>query len=409
MSTAAPQEAVTPTLGRTLRRARFWIVAAILVAVIAIGGAVVRSATGAGGTFAPDNPGPAGAMALRSVLQQQGVQVDVTSTVADSAATPGTLLVDDTTATISAASWTRLLAGRTRVVILGPDRGALDATLPAVQAAGAPDGSIVPASCALPLARRAGSMSLTGVQLSLRSASSTACFSTASGAAQLVTGTRDGVQVLLLADRTAFTNEHIAAAGNAAVALGALGADQHLVWFQQSPLDVAANGGGRTLQDLTPAWVTPLVVLLLLAGVAAALWQGRRLGPLVIEALPVVVRSRETVEGRARLYNRNRSRLHAADALRIGAIRRMAPNLGLARTASVDEVVAAAARLTGRPRDQVTGVLLTAEPGGDADLVRISDDLTGLEAAVRAAAVPGAADPESRIPDRRRPDDRRPS
>ena len=144
MSTAPAQEAVTPTIGRTLRRAQFWIVAAIVVAVIAIGGAVLRSATGSGATFAPDNPGPAGAMALRSVLQLQGVQVDVTSTVAGSASTLGTLLVDDTDARISAASWTKLLAGRTRVVILAPDRTALDAALPDVQAAGAPGGSVVP-------------------------------------------------------------------------------------------------------------------------------------------------------------------------------------------------------------------------------------------------------------------------
>jgi flavin reductase (DIM6/NTAB) family NADH-FMN oxidoreductase RutF len=77
----------------------------------------------------------------------------------------------------------------------------------------------------------------------------------------------------------------------------------------------------------------------------------------------------------------------------------MAPNLGLSRTASVDEVVEAAARLTGRHRDRVAEVLLTAEPAGDADLVRISDDLAGLEAAVRAA-VPGAAStpPPTRLP-----------
>jgi hypothetical protein len=200
------------------------------------------------------------------------------------------------------------------------------------------------------------------------------------------------VQVLLLADRTAFTNEHIPAAGNAAVALGALGSAAHLVWFRQSPLDTAA-AGHRSLQDLTPPWVTPLVALLLLAGLAAALWKGRRLGPLVVEALPVVVRSRETVEGRARLYNRGRSRLHAADGLRIGAIRRMAPNLGLSRTASVDEVIEAAVRFTGRSRESVAAVLLTAEPTDDRALVRISDDLARLEAAVRAAAVPGTATP----------------
>jgi hypothetical protein len=137
--------------------------------------------------------------------------------------------------------------------------------------------------------------------------------------------------------------------------------------------------------------VTPLAALLLLAGLAAALWKGRRLGPIVIEALPVVVRSRETVEGRARLYNRGRARLHAADSLRIGAIRRMGPILGLARSASVQEVVEAAVRMTGRPRNEVAAVLLTADPGDDRALVRLSDDLARLEAAVRVAAVPGTS------------------
>jgi hypothetical protein len=396
VSTPVAQQAVTPTIGRTLRRARFWIVAAVVVAVIAVGGAILNSATSLGGTFDPANPGPEGAKALRSVLQQRGVTVTDTTTVAGTAATPGTLLVDDADATIPAGGWAKLLAGRTRVVVLSPDRTALDATLPDTRAAGNPAGSTARAGCDLALGRRAGSMSLTGLGLSLRSSSSTVCFTDSSGAGQLVSGRHDGTRVLLLADRTAFTNEHITAAGNAAVALGALGATDRLVWFRQSPLDTAA-GGGRTLQQLTPPWVTPLVALLLLAGLTTALWKGRRLGPIVIEALPVVVRSRETVEGRARLYNRGAARLHAADSLRIGAIRRMAPNLGLSRTASVDEVVEAAVRLTARPRDGVAAALLTAEPASDRDLVRISDDLARLEAAVRAAAVPGA-DPMTRLP-----------
>ncbi|GAA2749526.1 DUF4350 domain-containing protein [Amnibacterium kyonggiense] len=388
--TAAPaQEAVTPTLGATFRRARFWIVAAIVAVVIALGSAIVQSTTHASGTFAPDNPGPAGAKALVAVLQQQGVQVTTSGTVADAASHPGTLFVDATDATIPAASWTQLLAGRTRVVVVGPNRTDLEALLPDVRAGGSPKGPTAAASCDLPLARRAGAMDLRGVGTSLRSTDSTACFVSASGDAQLVSGTRDGVRVLLLADRLAFTNEHITGSGNAAVALGALGQTRDLVWFQQTALDPAATGGAKTLQDLTPPWVTPLAVLLLLTGLAAALWKGRRLGPIVVEALPVVVRSRETVEGRARLYNRGAARLHAADALRLGAIRRMVPNLGLARTASVDEVVSAAARLLDRPKERIAAILLTDEPRGDADLVRISDDLARLEAAVRAAVVPG--------------------
>lgn len=391
--TAVAHEAVTPTVGGLLRRARFWIVTAVVIVVIALGSAIANSTTSGGGTFSPENPGPAGARALRSVLEQQGVRVTTTTTVADSARASGTLLVDDTDATIPAAAWAKLLAGRSRIVVLSPDRTALQTLLPDVRAAGTPGGSTAPASCDLPLAQRAGAMSLTGVQLGLRASSSTACFTTASGASQLISGTHDGVRVLLLADRTAFTNEHIAVSGNAAVALGALGRTADLVWFQQSSLDPAATAGARTLQDLTPPWVTPLVLLLLVAGLATALQQGRRLGPIVVEALPVVVRSRETVEGRARLYNRGAARLHAADALRIGAIRRMAPNLGLSRSASVDEVISAVARLTGRPLDTVAAVLVGAEPGGDADLVRISDDLARMEAAVRAAAVPGASAP----------------
>ncbi|RIX28759.1 DUF4350 domain-containing protein [Amnibacterium setariae] len=388
-STAAP-EAVTPTVRATLRRARFWIVAALVVAVIGIGTAVVNSTASLGGDFDPANPGPEGARALRSVLEQQGVRVRVTSTVAESGAMPGTLLIDDAEADLTPAAWRRLLDGRERVVVVSPGRAALDAVLPGTQASGRPSGRTASAGCDLPLAQRAGAMSLTGVRLSLRSSASTVCFSDGGGRAQLVAGAHDGVQVLLLADRAAFTNEHVAASGNAAVALGALGSGRDLVWFRQSPTDPAI-AGAPSLQDLTPPWVTPLVALLLLGGLAAALWQGRRLGPIVVEALPVAVRSRETVEGRARLYNRGAARLHAADALRIGAIRRMAPNLGLSRTASVTEVIDATVRLTGRPRQQVEAVLLAEEPGGDGDLVRISDDLARLEAAVRAAAVPGAS------------------
>ncbi|WP_375388070.1 DUF4350 domain-containing protein [uncultured Amnibacterium sp.] len=395
MSTAAP-EAVTPTVRQTLRRARFWVVVLLVVAAIAVGSVIVNALPSLGSPFDPDNPGPEGARALRSVLEQQGVAVTVTDTVAATADTAGTLLVDDADASLDADAWQRLLASRSRVVVVSPDRTALDALLPEVRAGGAPGGSTAAAGCSLPLAQRAGSMSLTGVDLSLRSTSGTVCFAR-DGAGQVATGLRGGVRVVLLADRTAFTNEHIQRSGNAAVALGALGATDRLVWFQQSPLDSAA-AHGATLQDLTPGWVTPLVVLLLLAGLMTALWRGRRLGPIVVESLPVAVRSRETVEGRARLYDRGSARLRAADGLRIGAIRRIGPVLGLSRTASVQEVVDAAARTTGRSRDAIAALLLTDEPGTDRDLVRISDDLARLEAAVRAAAVPGPTAPSNGAP-----------
>jgi hypothetical protein len=122
-----------------------------------------------------------------------------------------------------------------------------------------------------------------------------------------------------------------------------------------------------------------VIVLLLGATLAAGIWRGRRLGPLVAEKLPVVVRSNETMEGRARLYERARAREHALDALRIGTIGRLATVCGLPRRASVDEVIDAVVGLTGRDEVEVTALLLERVPSSDAELVRLSDDLLALE------------------------------
>ncbi|MFP3821739.1 hypothetical protein SB658_23880, partial [Bacillus sp. SIMBA_008] len=78
-----------------------------------------------------------------------------------------------------------------------------------------------------------------------------------------------------------------------------------------------------TLGSLTPPWVTPVILLLLAAGVAAAIWRGQRFGPLVAETLPVTVRASETMHGRARLTAKAGDAPHAGQALRDGAQRRL--------------------------------------------------------------------------------------
>jgi hypothetical protein len=88
-------------------------------------------------------------------------------------------------------------------------------------------------------------------------------------------------------------------------------------------------------------WQLWLVVLLV------ALWKGRRIGPLVSEELPVVVRASETVEGRGRLYRSRRARDRAADALRTATLQRLLPRLGLGAGASPTAVVTAVAQRSG--------------------------------------------------------------
>jgi hypothetical protein len=122
--------------------------------------------------------------------------------------------------------------------------------------------------------------------------------------------------------------------------------------------------------------------------VVAAFWRGRRLGPLVIENLPVTVRASETMEGRARLYQKGAARLRALDSLRVGTIDRIAVQCGLPRVAIVDEVIAAVASLTSSDIREVRSLLLDETPRTDRDLVRLSDRLLELERSVASAVRP---------------------
>ena len=86
-----------------------------------------------------------------------------------------------------------------------------------------------------------------------------------------------------------------------------------------------ASACGRLLPD----WIVPgLWIAGAIAMLALLLWRVRRLGPLVIEPLPVDGKAIETTRSRGRLYRKAGDRAHAAEALRRAArtpARRPAP------------------------------------------------------------------------------------
>ena len=90
------------------------------------------------------------------------------------------------------------------------------------------------------------------------------------------------------------TNSGLLNEGNAALAMNLAGTHPRLIWYapQRSEGEIQ---GGATLSDLMPDRVTWIVVQLCLVVALLALWKGRRIGPLVAEQLPVVVRASETV------------------------------------------------------------------------------------------------------------------
>ncbi len=117
------------------------------------------------------------------------------------------------------------------------------------------------------------------------------------------------------------------------------GTQPRVIWYAPQHSE-GESSGGATIFDLIPDHVTWIVLQLCLVVLLLALWKGRRIGPLVAEQLPVVVRASETVEGRGRLYRSRRAGDRAADALRTATLQRLLPRLGLGPNADHAAIVA---------------------------------------------------------------------
>jgi hypothetical protein len=399
---AAP--AVSPTVRATARRAVPWIVLGTIAVLVALFGLLLNGGRGIGGDpLDATDPGPAGGRALAQVLARHGVAVHSAGSlgqVRDAASDDTTVLVFDPAGNLDREGYDQVSSVASTLVVVEPGFAALQALAPGVRAAGDP-GGIAAAGCDVPAAERAGRIDPRPTANTKGSATagsfradgrSTSCFLGRGGRASLVRTTFDGRTVYLLGSAAPLMNDGIDRLGNAALGINLLGAHRTLVWYLPGLSDRPVTGPAD-LASLTPGWVTPLVLLLTVVFVAAAVWRGRRFGPLVVEHLPVVVPAGETREGRARLYQRSSARLRAADALRIGAIGRLAALVGLPRVATTDEVAGAVASLTGRDLTGVVALLVDERPRSDRELIDLSDRLAELERATAAAVSPHVRNP----------------
>jgi len=340
------------------------------------------------------NPGPEGARAAAQILAGQGVSVDQTASFEETVAAAraaasgsgSTVLVYDRRGFLAPERLRRLLAETDRLVVVSPRLAALTGLGSTVRQAG-----VVPESeqslqpgCDVADAQAAGDISADGGFLYT---GGTVCYGAGGSGRGLYAAAENG-KLVVIGSTAVISNRFLAANGNAALTLRTLGSQAHLVWYLPGPGDLGSNPAPKTLAELAPAWSAFVAPWLIVVALFAVLWRGRRLGPLVFEPLPVVVRSAETAEGRARLYHEARDVARAADTLRAGTVVRLASALRVGTAAgfadlSASDVAAAAARHLDRSAAEIQQIL-QHRPAPEAQLVRWAQDLVRLEKEVKA-------------------------
>jgi len=374
---------------------RQWRAPAAVVLLVLLGGlavALLQVRPPVTGPLDPNDTGPAGAHALVALLQARGQTVIRAGSVAAAAAqarSRAATLVVTSPQQLSGGDLAELAHLPAGLLLVAPGRAALAALAPGVTQAG-PPGPVadVPPRCALPGAVAAGRADLGGPLLYAAAPGAWRCYPPAGSSMRptfsyLVRYAGRGHLTTVVGTGVPLANQNLTAHGNAALALNLLAASPRIVWLVPGPLPgPATQHGERSLTSLIPGQVYAVVIQFGIVVLVLALWRMRRLGPLVTEPLPVVVRACETVEGHGRLYRSRRARDRVAAALRDAALRRIVTRLGLPRDVTADAACQELAGRTGRDPGEIRGILFGPVPGDDAALVRLATDLDVLEGQV---------------------------
>ena len=381
---------------KTLRRTRpRWLTPLILVTVLLAAIMAMTMLTpdrqGSDEDLDPANPAGSGAQALAHVLVDHGVNVTVVRNqreLLDQRVDSATTVVIPRTDQLSGRTAEVALdhvAAAASVVLLDPDPDVtkgmglpVDSHLTDLEDATAGcQGAPIGEGFRLGQAHRA--------YLPTRGESAaTTCFpdkSDGGGAMVTLAAIAGRPRLTLLGDTSLIANRTILQADNAAIALRLFGHTDRLIWYVPSVADIAA--ADSTSRSIAPSWLQPGAVLAASAFVLLCLWRGRRLGRLVTEPLPVIVRAVETTESRGRMYRKSRDRARALAVLQLATRRRLAAYLGLSPSSPVGSVAAGAAAVSGRSYHDVLDQLSSPAAHDDSSLVELANALVSLEKEVR--------------------------
>ena len=360
-----------PTAAAWWRRLRLWFVLVLAVLAVVALAAIYQSRTERG-ALDPDATTPEGSRALATLLRNHDTTVTEVNRVGDAMSTAdrgnATILVPFP-GLLGTETLKKLtdLPRSVRVVLVQPDPFTLEDLGLSVEIEDSePYTRVSEPGCELPEAVSAGDAEVGYLRFKAPN-DAVRCYGRS-----LIAAEDGGAEIVLLGAADPLTNDRLDEYGNAALSLGLLTEHDRVLWL--IPTEPEAQGGRPVgLSEILPPWVGASMLLLIAAAVLGAFWRGRRLGAPVAEPLPVVVRSAETVEGRARLYRRAQASAEAYEALRAGGFARLLPALGLGSDPDYRAVVEAVADRSGRPIAEVYAVLYGPPPADDAGLVAAAD------------------------------------
>lgn len=372
--------------------ARRWRLPVLLGLGVLAAGVVIALLQPSATTYLdPNGTGPSGGHALADLATERGQQV-VRAQVPENGSAADLELITSpghlTSAQLAAAG---RFGGD--ILLVDPTPATLRAIAPAVSTTVEdPSTTVLAPLCNNGSANLAGNAYVGGAVLESTSPAAETCYP-ADGGYFMVGYTQDGRTIDVLGSGAPLTNQYLADKGDAALALNLLRAARRIVWVVPSPAaqGQAATTGQRSLSSLVPWPVYLIAIQLVVAALLAAAWRARRLGPLVAERLPVVVRASETVEGHGRLYQARRARDRAAAELRQAARARISRLMGFTGTTGTPGTTgtrqgvnaAAVAARTGDSPEDVAALLYGPPPHTDAQLVSLAAALDSLERKVR--------------------------
>ncbi|CAM5555532.1 hypothetical protein SCYAM73S_01454 [Streptomyces cyaneofuscatus] len=411
-ATAPSPTSTAPTPHQVWKRARGLLIALLILVIAGVTFAAVRSGTNYG-HLDPRSADAKGSRAAAELLKARGISVTVATTLdeATTAAGPDTTLLVTGPNLLTPTQQRRLheatSASTGRTVLIAPGPAAASRLSPGVRTEPHRPVAPLPPSCAFPAARSAGTADMGGVRYTAPDSTATACYPSDGSPSLLILKHRGDGDTVLLGSPDFLRNERLDQQGNASLALQLLGSRPHLVWYLPSLADPSAtsddgspdnndtdsdgNGGEASGEesdflDLIPSGWLWGTLQLTLAAVLAAIWRGRRLGPLVVERLPVSIRASESAEGRAGLYRKANARERAAESLRAAARTRIARLAGVtAREAHTSDVLLPAVSARTTTGDDLSTLLFGPAPADDAALVLLAEHLDALEREVRTS------------------------